>query len=122
MEGELVVTAPEKPLRAESLLAGEKGPFVAAKRYKNDVTLRRINGRGQEFLEHVARLLLRLCWKLCAVQELCDLRSAPRRGFESQDAQDCFTRRLFPLLCRRPASVELRLMYEPTQRVLHSRE
>ena len=71
MEGELVVIVPEKPLHTESLLAGKKGPFVVVKQYKNDVTLRHINGRDQEFLEHVTRLRL---WSSVDVEE--DVRMA----------------------------------------------
>ena len=66
LEGELVVVVPEKPLHTESLLPGKKGPFVVVKQYRNDVTLRHINGRDQEFLENVARLRL---WSSVDVEE-----------------------------------------------------
>ena len=71
LEGELVVVVPEKPLHTESLLPGKKGPFVVVKQYRNDVTLRHINGRDQEFLENVARPRL---WSSVDVEE--DIRMA----------------------------------------------
>lgn len=51
-----MVVVLEKPLNTESLPAGEEGPFVVVKQYKNDVTLRHINGRDHEFEESVTSL------------------------------------------------------------------
>ena len=62
VEGELVVIVPEKPLHTESLLAGKKGPFIVVKQYRNDVTLRHINGSCLKiFLGLFGKILLLSC-------------------------------------------------------------
>ena len=58
IEGELVIVVENKNLNSESLRTRNKGPYEVVRQRKNDVTLRFINGRDEEFDENVSRLRL----------------------------------------------------------------
>ena len=58
LEGELVIVIPERAVNTESLMSRHKGPYVVVNQRRNDVTLRHINGREEDFEENVTRLRL----------------------------------------------------------------
>ncbi len=58
IEGELVIIVENKNLNSESSRTRNKGPYEVVRQRKNDVTLRFINGRDEEFDENVSRLRL----------------------------------------------------------------